>query len=367
MSDTPQVPRYFLGANSSHGFASLFESVYSPTDGWRVFFLKGGPGSGKSTLMKRCAQAMLEHDEEVELVFCSSDPKSLDAVILPKRRLYLADATAPHVLEPKFPGACETLLNPGDCWNTEKLFTRRDSIFRLNACIARKHRRSRQLLSAAGALLTENRNTVKDALRTEALHSYAQRLGKRLFPRKAFHAFRPAVETQRFLSGITPDGLLSFDPTLSFYAEKILLIDDEYGPASTLLLEDLRQIALRSGYPVIVCPCPLFPEEKLDALICPELSLAFAVANRFHRRESVTPMRVLHLRRFLDLHRLSADSARLRLDRKNAHSLISEATGALAEARSLHDELERIYISAMDFSKLDRFTGQLITELRQML
>ena len=80
------VPCIFLGANSAQCFASRFEALYDSQSDLRAFILKGGPGSGKSTLMKSVAKSLLERGEETELIYCSSDPVSLDAVIFPRVR-----------------------------------------------------------------------------------------------------------------------------------------------------------------------------------------------------------------------------------------------------------------------------------------
>lgn len=87
---------FFLGANSPTGFVSQFSKVYNLTDGWRVYIIKGGPGTGKSSLMKKIAAAAQNIGLSTQLCYCSSDPKSLDAVIIPERLFMIADGTAPH-------------------------------------------------------------------------------------------------------------------------------------------------------------------------------------------------------------------------------------------------------------------------------
>ena len=72
--------RFFLGANSKRGFSSLYESFCDPAAGDFLWVLKGGPGCGKSTLMKRIGAAAEEIGEPVEYIHCSGDPDSLDAV-----------------------------------------------------------------------------------------------------------------------------------------------------------------------------------------------------------------------------------------------------------------------------------------------
>ena len=46
-------PRFFLGANSKKGFVSYFDGLQEKSDSLQLLILKGGPGSGKSSLMKR--------------------------------------------------------------------------------------------------------------------------------------------------------------------------------------------------------------------------------------------------------------------------------------------------------------------------
>ena len=47
----------FAGGNTSQGFYSCFEDILPKERRKRMFYLKGGPGVGKSTLMRRAAQA----------------------------------------------------------------------------------------------------------------------------------------------------------------------------------------------------------------------------------------------------------------------------------------------------------------------
>ena len=43
---------YFLGANSSKGFSSLYHELIPREMAKAVYYIKGGPGCGKSTFMK---------------------------------------------------------------------------------------------------------------------------------------------------------------------------------------------------------------------------------------------------------------------------------------------------------------------------
>lgn len=88
---------FFMGANTPQGFVSKFDQLADPAEGWRKFIIKGGPGTGKSGLMKRLATALAGKCGTVELIHCSSDVSSLDAVIAGEIKASIADGTAPHV------------------------------------------------------------------------------------------------------------------------------------------------------------------------------------------------------------------------------------------------------------------------------
>ena len=110
MSQTYQI-QYFLGANSPQGFYSLYDQLLPPETANAIYIIKGGPGCGKSTLMRQVAAQAAQAGETVEYILCSGDPDSLDGVVLPRLKVALVDGTAPHVIEPKYPGMVEQYVN----------------------------------------------------------------------------------------------------------------------------------------------------------------------------------------------------------------------------------------------------------------
>ena len=105
---------FFLGANSGEGFYSLYDQML----GGRfddLMILKGGPGCGKSTFMRRMGAAAEQRGERVIYIPCSGDPESLDGAIFPDRRAAVVDGTAPHVLEPTYAVANERYVTVFSC------------------------------------------------------------------------------------------------------------------------------------------------------------------------------------------------------------------------------------------------------------
>ena len=90
---------FFLGANSGEGFYSLYDQMLNGRFD-DLLILKGGPGCGKSTFMRRMGEAMERAGERVVYINCSGDPDSLDGAIFLDRNTAVVDGTSPHGTAP---------------------------------------------------------------------------------------------------------------------------------------------------------------------------------------------------------------------------------------------------------------------------
>ncbi len=63
-------------------------------------FIKGRPGTGKSTFLKKIRSAANDRGFSTETYLCSLDPKSLDMVIIRELGLAVFDSTPPHEIFP---------------------------------------------------------------------------------------------------------------------------------------------------------------------------------------------------------------------------------------------------------------------------
>lgn len=88
--------QYFLGGNTPTGFFSLYHQLSDPARIRALYIIKGGPGSGKSTFMRRVERHAQAAGLETAQVLCSGDPDSLDAVLIPRLGAALVDGTAPQ-------------------------------------------------------------------------------------------------------------------------------------------------------------------------------------------------------------------------------------------------------------------------------
>ena len=138
--------RYFLSAMTGAGYYALHRQFLRPPE--RYFcILKGGPGCGKSTFLRRVGDAGRAAGLSVVWLHCAGDPASLDGVYFPQKHAGFFDGTAPHTVEPALFGASGEYLDLGAFCRTEALDPTR--IRALNADCAMFRLRAQQYLTAA--------------------------------------------------------------------------------------------------------------------------------------------------------------------------------------------------------------------------
>ncbi len=359
MSEIKPV-QFFLAANTPEGFVSLFDEVEQSGEPWHTFLIKGGPGCGKSSFLKKVAAAYAPSCPAMELCPCSSDPDSLDAVILPEEKISLMDATAPHAVDAAIPALRQTILAFGDHLDGLKLRERRREIEAICSSTPEYYKLAVSYLAAAQTFLRNSYELAASALDKEKIHSYVCRFAaKNLRP-----TGRAATEKHRFLTSICSKGVVALEDSPAKLCNRLILIDDDCGAVAHELLSNLRRIALRNGHDVISCTCPLFPGEKLEHLLIPSAGIAFVTGNHFHPMKKSGAARSLHARRFQDQDVMNLKKSRFLYNRKAAQSLLEQAVFLLNESKGLHDRLEQIYLPAMNFDELNRHYPQLLQKIR---
>ncbi len=343
--------RFFLGTNSAQGFVSFFSQLAGPEPDWHTYIIKGGPGCGKSTFLRRVAAQYAPQDPDAQLICCSSDRDSLDAVILPRFHVSLADGTAPHVLEADFPALRQTLLPLGDGLDPEALAPSGPAILALSAQSSQAYRQVTSCLAAAAAFLEDGRRLALARADLPKLRAAARRFAHTHLGAAA-RPGHPAREQVRLLSSISCDGQTFLADTVQQLCPRVWFFEDESGALADQFLQELRQAALEMGLDVITCPCALCPEHT-DHLLIPQAGLAVLTENRFHPLQPLTPQRRIHARRFLPEGALAAHKKALSFQRRAAASLLEQACRTLGQIRENHDQLEVLYRQAMDFSPVE--------------
>lgn len=340
---------FFAAANTDGGFSTLFDEIFSPAALSRIYILKGGPGTGKSTLMKSIAFAAEAMGEDVEYYYCSSDTDSLDGIILRARKTAVIDGTAPHVRDPLYPGAVERIVNLGDAFDAAGL-EKESEILKLLA--EKKHRAYRaayRYLSAAGALLHQRDETAGEAFLYAKARAAAERLTLR------FSCSEKGEISHRYLSAIGTKGICHLD-TLEKAAKMRVAVTNPFG-LGYAFMNLLYAALLRMGVAAMVCFAPPV-STHIEGIYIGSEGVFFYIGE-----DAETADKKINVLRFADKECISSRRAALRRLEKGIEAMTAGALAAFADAGAYHADAEKIYGKHVDFSRVDAMRDRMMHEI----
>ena len=345
------MKKFFAAANTENGFRSLFGDIFAPEKFRRIYILKGGPGTGKSTMMKKIASIAQSRGFDVEYICCSSDPDSLDGVIIAELSVAVLDGTAPHVTDPIYPGAVERIVNLGEAFDFHLLEENRDRLIPLIRAKKEAYRSAYRFLSAAGKMEREHDESLRDCYLPTKADAAVKRMAA------SFRKTKNGRERRRYISAICGKGHYRLH-TLRAQAEKVYAVTDKNG-AGYLFMETLYERLHSEGFSLTVCDHPVCGERK-EAILLDDEGVLFYVCDD---KEAVLADKIVNAMRFIDNERWAQKKRRLRLIRKCESAVLDGAVACFGEAGALHEKTEAIYGACVDFSKVDGVMCKIITEI----
>lgn len=347
---------YFLGAMTTNGFSTDFGKIIADEKIF-TYILKGGAGTGKSSLMKKIAE-VFENSEHIERYYCSSDPNSLDAIVIRGLNVAIVDGTSPHVFDPIVPGVRQKIINLGDYWDEEKLKTNEKAIADVTFANKSMLARAKRFSSAVSNIYSDTYQIGSDCMMSDKLDSFIERFKKKILGKKGSGI---GEKTYRQLTALTEYGFLTFTETLEDYLD-IYYLSDEYYAVTNYLITVLADEATLRGYNVIVCLSQMFNNTSYEHLLIPELGIALVSGDGIGQKDLLNSKN-LNLTRFYDKKLISQRKVRLKMNKSACKDLTEEAVRTIRMAKEIHDEIENFYISAMDFEKINLITEKIISEI----
>ena len=344
---------YFASANGYSGFRSYFDTIYKSEDFEKIIILQGGPGSGKSTLIKKAASIAASYGLYHEILRCSSDTNSLDGAIIEykNKRVAILDGTAPHVRGQELAGVIDEIFNIGDFFNSEKLKKSKNEIFSLNSAKSDEYSKAYSELAYSSFfdinIKAEFKKRFNFKLADEAIDGVISNFSEENCDLKSKKKSVP-INT-RLISSFSKNGDHILD-TPMHYGMRTVSISGDFGE-ELILIKHLADRLKSKGFSTLEFPCAL-DENYLDCLICDELSLCITTlkngslsinANEFFGGGFKSL--ITDIKRLIDL----------REEFKN------NAVSHLRSAAEYHAELEKIYTPCIDFASMDK-KAQIIYE-----
>lgn len=336
INKNPNGNVFFASSNSYEGFISYFESVFSPTKFRRRFIIKGGPGTGKSTFLKKICAFAQKENLTYETIACSSDSKSIDGVILKegKTSVCVLDGTAPHTMEASYPGVIDELLDFGKLWDESMLISRRKEIVEYNK---QKKAAYAKAYSHLGVSSVFDRNIKAEAGKIFNCSDAEDKCD--MLCRELFSEGEHTREI-RLISSFSKDGYKTLD-TLYDISDRIFNVSGSLFSAQ-IFLKILRSKLEKTSLDYLFSPSPL-DKQEIEAIYMPKTKTA-VIINAKRTDEMINSDEYLPAKFFEE------NEKDINLSDKSKEAFLGFAKDSLSLASEYHFKLEDIYSSTVDFS-----------------
>ncbi|MBP5245317.1 MAG: hypothetical protein J6036_02545 [Clostridia bacterium] len=350
---------FFAAANTYDGFLSFFSEIFDTEELQKLVVLKGGPGVGKSTLMKNIAKKARESGLTPVCYHCSSDPFSLDGVLVKEKSFAVIDGTAPHTFEPKYAGAKGKILNLGEAWNTSVLEREKAKITSLSSEKDDCFRRAYALFAAAENVIKDEMSISEKCIDKEKAYRACDKFSSKHFKNGSFHTKVRHVIT----NALGKEGRVRFFTPENESENKYFVKDVK--KTSHFFFSLLYENALGRVDEMYV-GCDELNPQRINCLYFPSLSLCVSLHDDEYCLElekQSKDYKIINLGRFFDLVSYRKSRSKYRFAEKCEKSLMKEAFSELNSAGILHAKLEEIYGEATDYEKITLYSEKLMKEL----
>ncbi|WP_130806583.1 PRK06851 family protein [Senegalia massiliensis] len=353
----PVIKDYFPGGNTGDGFFSYYDYIIGK-DANRIFLVKGGPGTGKSSLMKNIGREFYNRGYDLEYHHCSSDNNSIDAVVIPKIKVAMIDATSPHTIAAKNPGAVDEIINMGDFWDTKKMEDNKKEIISVNEKVSNSFKRGYKYLRAAKNILQNVIDLNSSFMDFGKINLETNQFISELFMGQTYSDKR-GNERHLFGSSYTPEGFVNYTESVLSNAINIYSISGDPGTGKTTLFKRIYKSAIERGLDVEILHTPLIPQ-KIETIYIKDIKVGITINGKFKDKQKTLNLNDYRNQNLYSMYKEIMDE-----DQKMANMLIDKGIDNIRNAKSLHDELEKYYVENIDFEKVDEFKNILINRILQ--
>lgn len=351
------IANFFPGGNTSKGFYSFYRYILSQDEARRIICLKGGPGTGKSSLMKKVGEFFNDRGYDIEYHHCSSDNNSLDGVVVKGLNVAILDGTAPHVVDPINPGAVDEILNMGECWDEQGFKKYRKNIIDANKEVGKTFKRAYRYLGAAKLVHDDWSNLNTEALSLSKLSKFKEDMKNQLFKTSLS---KYGYERHLFATAFTPNGIITFIDTLYTDYKNVFILKGGPGTGKTNVLDFLSKEALKRGFYVETFNDPLVPE-RIEHVLIPDLSLALLTTNEINNKSFIGTE--INMSDFQNSYLLNKNKPEMKDSIDNFYTLLNKGLKLISSAKFLHDDMEKYYVPNMDFNKVNATVESVINKL----
>ncbi|MDR7857094.1 ATP-binding protein [Tissierella sp.] len=347
-----KIRRMFPGGNTSQGFYSLHSNIISNNRN-KLYIFKGMPGGGKSSLMKLVGERMITAGYNVEYHHCPSDPESVDAVLIEDLKIALLDGTAPHTMDPEYPGLTDTIIDLAEFIDSSILKGNKEDIIRAKIANKEAYRKAFSYLKAAGILYKGIEEDNKSNIDIREINNQGNLLIEKIFSKEKIHIESNGFQSRHlFSTAYTPDGYVDYTDSILKWIEDIYFINGEIGTGKSIILNRVLEEAQNRNYQTEVYYNSLIPN-KVETVFIKEIDTAITSNLNGDKLGKAK----IDLNSNFDISKLNKE------DYNIFNQLVEKGIESLNNAKENHFILERSYKPSIDYSKLAEVKEKICKEI----
>ncbi|MDR3539936.1 MAG: hypothetical protein P4L69_03060 [Desulfosporosinus sp.] len=281
MGNKTGVRHYFAEGMTTRGYISLLPNMMPSWQ--RAYVLLGGPGTGKSTLIKVIGLELLDRGYDIDFLRSARDPDSIAGFIMPRMGLAMLDAMEVSPLRWRAPGVVEKFIDFRIFCDERKLEKQRSEILKMENQIQELQMTLEEELATELVSLIGNKahkpHTGKEDIswileNSAHLKIKKEHTGPWPLAENAIKLLQKSVINPYFLHGLTAQGWLNLAPHFLTDFDQIRLEGDETLDALDWVLREAQQL----GQMIEIVLHPLNPDEVIG-IVFPERHLAIWQGN----------------------------------------------------------------------------------------
>ncbi|NLI91077.1 MAG: hypothetical protein GX434_02385 [Peptococcaceae bacterium] len=328
MGNTAGVRHYFLEAYTPFGYISFVAGLLK--DMKHTYYLTGGPGTGKSTMIKLIGIQLIDRGYDVDYVRSTKEPDSVAGLFLPKHRICLLDKN--EFIEQNLSSEYHSLVDFDSFCRKSKMEQHQNRIRELDSMLKQIE------LMIINQLYKDYQVEIQDAekellgkehISIESIFSTKEDEPDLSEITKILSKIKKNYLCFHFLHGLQIDGWLNLAPKYIREFDRICL----EGEDSSKILRDILQEVKSLGQVVEIIVHPLKPNTTVG-VVFPEKNLAVWKGNPCRIEEQGF---------------------------RKKHS--SQLSGILEGYKKVRIELKSLINDALNFRGLDELRNELLSSI----
>ncbi len=247
MGNKAGVRHYFPEGLTSKGYISLLPNIISGCK--RIYMLLGGPGTGKSTVIKVLGLEMLDRGYEVDFFRSANEPDTIAGFMIREAAFSVLNVQEIFPFRLRAPGVLESFFDFSSFCDEHKLIKLRKRILSAEQKLSASQVNLDRILAARGKHCEQNcRNDLNNQEDSPTINC-----GLKQWVRKdpvtpwplvlqALEQLQKSITIPCFLHGLTPEGWLNLAPPYLSDFDQIRLEGKETAEALNWVLREAQQL-----------------------------------------------------------------------------------------------------------------------------